>query len=131
MPTVLCWLGALALAAAGCGQGDKGVQPEGEQSKSAALVGFWFTRGDEPDLGAQVDVLLELQAAGRLRVTVTQPGGASLSFPGTWALTDESLLLRGVWFKPDGEVEVACEVRGTALILTAADGSAQTWERQP
>jgi hypothetical protein len=41
------------------------------------------------------------------------------------------LQLRGAWFQPDGDVEVRCVVVDDRLILTAADGSSQSWERQP
>ena len=116
----------LGLLACGDNTGPAAV----EHDKSVSLVGAWYTQGDNPDLGGQVDVRLELQASGALRVTVSQPGGASLNFPGTWTLTDDVLRLVGVWFQPDGQVEVRCEVSGDTLILTAADGSSQTWERR-
>ena len=121
----------LVLGLLGCGDGDSASPVTLEDDKSASLVGAWHTQGDDPDLGDEVDVRLELMASGSLRVTVTQPGGASLNFPGTWTLTDDVLRLVGVWFQPDGEVEVRCEVGGDRLILYAADGSSQTWERRP
>jgi hypothetical protein len=64
-------------------------------------------------MGGQVEVRLELQVEGTLRVTVTQSGGASLIFPGIWLLVDDVLLLRGNWFQPDGEVAVRCAIEGT------------------
>ncbi len=121
----------LVLGLLGCGDGDSASPVTLEDDKSASLVGAWHTQGDDPDLGDEVDVRLELMASGSLRVTVTQPGGASLNFPGTWTLPDDVLRLVGVWFQPDGEVEVRCEVGGDRLILYAADGSSQTWERRP
>lgn len=99
--------------------------------KCAALVGVWLTQGDDRDLGTDVDVELEMQSSGLLWVTVTQAGGASLRFPGTWALIDDILQLRGVWFQPEGEVDVACSVDADVLILTSADGGTQRWERGP
>lgn len=123
--SVLLVLGLLAC-------GDRAGPAAVEHDKGVSLVGAWYTQGDNPDLGGQVDVRLELQASGALRVTVILPGGAvSLNSPGTWTLTDDVLRLVGVWFKPDGEVEVRCEVSGDTLILTAAGGSSQTWERRP
>jgi hypothetical protein len=128
-------IASIVLLAALCSCGDdktgSPLTPEPEDVKRAALVGVWLTQGDDPDLGTQVDVQLKLQASGELRVTVTQSGGASLSFPGTWALIDDVLQLRGVWFQPDGEVDVACSVDADVLILTSADGGTQRWERGP
>ena len=122
---------ALNLISCGDVNGDRGTgSADDDVDKASLLVGAWQTTGQDPDLGGQAEVRLELQAAGTLRITVTQSGGASLSFPGTWSLVDASLFLRGAWFQPDGEVEVRCEIQSDQLILTAADGSSQTWERR-
>ncbi|HJP33976.1 MAG TPA: hypothetical protein QGF95_25795 [Candidatus Latescibacteria bacterium] len=118
----------LVLMLLACGS-DSPTEPP-PPGKAESLVGAWHTRGDDPDLGEQVDVRLDLQESGVLRVTVTQPGGASLTFPGSWTVTDDMLRLHGAWFQPDGEVAVRCELTGDLLILTATDGSTQTWERR-
>lgn len=134
MQTVLLAV-LLAVCCIGCGNGD-GVSPQPdpdmEPDKTARLLGTWTTQGEDPDLGGAVQVRMELRAMGVLRVTVTPASGAALSFPGTWSVpAPDRLRLRGVWFEPDGDVEVRCEILNEQLLLTAPDGSQQTWVRQP
>ena len=117
-----------------CGGRAEGIAPAPvDEDKSSALLGIWHTMGNDANLGGQVDVRLELRQDGGLRVVVTQAGGVSLSFPGTWSLAHESdtdlLQLRGAWFEPDGAIDVRCQIRDDLLILTAADGNSQTWQR--
>mgnify|MGYP006919310236 FL=1 len=126
----------LVLGLCACGEGAEGTAPTPViEDKTSALIGTWHTMGNDPDLGGQVDVRLHLQQAGGLRVVETQVDGPlSLSFPGTWSLLhDESdtdlLQLRGAWFEPDGAIDVRCEIRDDVLILTAADGNTQSWQR--
>jgi hypothetical protein len=126
-------MAVIALVLTACGGQDKGsgpTEPDGDTGRDSPLVGTWHTTGEDPALGGPVDVLLEIQAAGTLRVTVTQSAGASLSFPGTWALVENVLQLRGAWFQPDGGVDVRWDVNGDVLILIAADGNSQNWERR-
>lgn len=98
--------------------------------KGTRLLGDWYTQGEDPDLGI-VQIHMEFRAAGELRVSTTPVGGPIWSFPGTWTLDDDRLVLRGSGFKPDGEVEVGCQIRDQQLLLTSADGSVQTYDRQP
>lgn len=122
-----CFLSLLVLLACGDEGQPTEAPPAGDE---AALIGTWVTEGEDPQLGANVDVTMDLMESGALRVTVSQPGGASLSFPGSWSLEVDRLHLRGVWFQPDGEVEVRVELEPGQMILHASDGSSQTWQRQ-
>ena len=125
-----CGAAVLCLLLAACG--DKKPQPAGPggDAPAADLVATWQTRGQDADLGS-VEVRMALRDDGTLRLTVSPDAGGSLSFAGTWEVAGERLRLRGAWFQPDGEVDVAWRRTGDELVLTDADGQAQTWERVP
>lgn len=95
-----------------------------------AVVGVWTTRGIDETFGA-VEVEMVLAADGSLNMTLVIDGGARRSFPGSWALETDELVLRGAYFAPAGESRVRWETEeeGTVLALEDSDGRVQEWRR--
>jgi len=102
------------------------VQDPGESAP--AVVGVWITRGVDETFG-EVEVEMALAADGSLNMTLVLDGGARRSFPGTWALEADELVLRGAYFAAAGESRVRWKMEETMLVLEDADGRVQEWRR--
>ncbi len=109
----------------GCGE-EKGVAPIGEEGPEAALLGTWVTEGVDEVLGP-VRVHMRLEADGVLAMTLFLEGNGQRSFPGTWSLEEEELVLRGAYFGAAGERRVRWRWQGDNLVLEDSDGAVQVW----
>jgi hypothetical protein len=123
---LLCALVALI----GCGAEEKGPveSAEGDRPEDA-LVGEWETQGVDEALGP-VRVVMRLEADGILNMTLYMESGGQRSFPGTWLLEDEQLVLRGVYFGASGQQRVRWQIEGMQLVLENASGAQQEWTRR-
>ncbi len=122
------WLAvAAALLVGGCGD-KKTVEPI-EDGPEVALLGTWETRGVDATLGP-VLVHMHLREQGNLAMTLVLEGGAQRSFPGTWFVAGEELVLRGVYFGAGEESRVRWNIdEQGALILRDDSGAEQEWVR--
>ena len=93
------------------------------------LVGSWKTHGVDPSLG-EVDVLMELEEDGGLRMVLLLAGGGRRSFPGTWEALGDELVLQGAYFEPAGEQRVKWAIREDGVLVLDDGGRQQEWERQ-
>ena len=118
------------VAAGGCGDRDADRVIESEEEVSRDLKGTWTATGEYGDLG-EVEVWLTLEEDGSLSVVVVLDDGGRLSFPGTWELQDDLLVLRGVYFQPSGEARVRYSIRddGT-LVLEDEAGATEEWKQK-
>ncbi len=121
----------VSLAASGCDSSSKepeldlGNNPEPVVA-AHPLVGTWQTSGTHERLG-EVEIVMTLEADGTLRMVVELSSGGSVSFPGSWEVEDESLVLRGAFFAGAvSEVSWALTASGS-LLLTDSTGSTQNW----
>ena len=114
----------------GCGDRDADRVIESEEEVSRDLKGTWTAAGEYGDLG-EVEVWLTLEEDGSLSVVVVLDDGGRLSFPGTWELQDDLLVLRGVYFQPSGEARVRYSIRddGT-LVLEDEAGATEEWKQK-
>ena len=128
----------LLICLAGSGCESDSVDPEADLGTNAEpvvsappVVGTWQTAGTHERLG-QVETSMTLEANGTLRMVVELTSGGSLSFPGTWEVDGQTLVLRGAFFAPDetSEVSWAFTEDGHLLLMDAADAS-QEWRRKP
>lgn len=93
------------------------------------LVGVWTTRGVDETLG-EVEVEMTLEAEGRLSMVLLLASGGRRSFPGSWEIAADELVLRGAYFVPDGESRVRWRLEGMQLVLEDASGQQQQWQRK-
>ena len=77
----------------------------------------------------EVEVEMALAADGSLSVTLVLDSGVRRSFPGTWELESEELVLRGEYFAPAGESRVRWKMEEVVLVLEDIDGRMQEWRR--
>lgn len=119
-----------AMMLVGCGGegGGKGLDSDEEAPPTAedSLRGQWASRGSDPLYGP-VEVLMSFDAGGILRLVLLLEGGGRLSFPGSWHLEGEELVLQGTYFEEDSRVRWGLE--GDLLRLEDADGRVQEWRR--
>ena len=77
-----------------------------------------------------VRVRLRLEGDGTLAMTLFMASSGQRSFPGSWELLDDVLILRGVYFAPDGESRVNWRLREDGvLLLRDVGGVEQEWQR--
>ena len=121
-----------SLATSGCNSSSKTSEPPdlGNNPEPVVathpLVGTWQTSGTHERLG-EVEIVMTLEADGTLRMVVELTSGGSVSFPGSWEVVDQSLVLRGVFFADEiSEVSWALTASGS-LLLTDSTGSTQNW----
>jgi hypothetical protein len=63
-------------------------------------------------------------------MTLFMESGGQRSFPGSWELIDDVLILRGFYFVPDGESRVNWSLREDGVLLVRdVDGVEQEWQR--
>lgn len=124
---------ALLILVCGCGSegGDKGLDGAGDTQEplpeaQAVLLGEWVSEGSDPQYGP-VDVLMRFEAGGDLSLVLLLEGGGRLSFPGSWRLEGEVLVLQGAYF--EGESRVRWSIAAGRLLLEASDGRVQEWRR--
>lgn len=123
-------LALVALVACGGTDAPSDPEPSGDGGGQVALVGAWQTSGEDPKLGP-VDVRLELQVDGGLRVSLVPPTGATLTFGGSWSLTADTLVLHGAYFGTTGQARAAWILQGdTLLVLQDSTGTQQQWRRR-
>jgi len=119
----LCWTGCCC----GIEEGENGGPVEPDPEPVHPLVGTWRTNGTDPDLG-EVEVLLLLEADGSLRMTLLLTGGGQRSFPGSWELVEGELVLKGAYFRPDGESRVRWSIRDDGALVLEEEGREQVWK---
>ena len=119
-----------AVMLVGCGGegGGKGLESDEEAPPAAedSLLGQWTSSGSDPLYGP-VEVLMSFDAGGALRLVLLLEGGGRLSFPGSWHLEGEELVLQGTYFEEGSRVRWGLE--GDLLRLEDADGRVQQWQR--
>ena len=122
----------VSLAASGCASSSKEPEPPDSGNNpepvvaAHPVVGTWQTSGTHERLG-EVEIVMTLEADGTLRMVVELTSGGSVSFPGSWEVADQSLVLRGAFFTDEqSEVTWALTASGS-LILTDSTGSTQDW----
>jgi hypothetical protein len=129
----LCLVLVETVAGVGCGDGDTGKEapaPSGPTTAEQELIGTWTTTTVDQDQ-AEVEFVLTLEEGGRLSMAEKSSAGGQLSFPGTWALEDGLLVLRGVYFEPDGEIRVKYSLPdGDTLVLEDETGAQGVWTRR-
>ena len=74
------------------------------------LTGVWTTSGIDETFGA-VEVEMALEADGSLSMVLLLASGGRRTFPRTWELDADELVLRGAYFTPDGESRVRWRMR--------------------
>jgi hypothetical protein len=123
------WIVIFATLLLGGCSGDKVVSPEEVHDPAAALVGTWETNGVDEVLGPVV-VRMRLQEGGILAMTQVPEGGGQRSFPGTWSIEEDELVLRGFYFgaAEESRVRWLIDAQG-GLILEDENGGQQEWLR--
>jgi hypothetical protein len=135
------WIGTLILLVAwlagdGCDSGSPASEPDlGNNPEPVVnahpLVGTWQTSGTHERLG-EVAIEMTLEEDGSLRMVVELTSGGSLSFPGTWEVDGQTLILRGAFFAPDEMSEVSWSLTEDGhLLLVDAAGASQEWRPKP
>ena len=124
------WI-ALLLFCVGCGDEAQPLASGDAEfaDPASGLTGVWTTNGVDETFGA-VEVEMALEVDGRLRMVLLLASGGSRSFPGTWELDADELVLRGVYFAPDGESRVRWTLEDAVLVLEDAAGQRQQWRRR-
>ena len=126
-------LGQMAIGA-GCGDGAAGTGPEdsvssGPTAAEQVLIGTWTSTNVDQNQH-ELEFVLTLEEDGRLSMVEKRGTGGQLSFPGTWALEGGLLVLRGVYFEPDGEARVTYSLTdGNTLVLEDESGAQGIWTR--
>ena len=104
----------------------------GQKETSSARVEFlgtWETEGVDPVLGP-VRVRMRIEQEGLLIMTIFMETGGQRSFPGTWLVEGNQLVLSGAYFGEDEEQRVQWQVEnGGRLILGDEQGLQQVWIR--
>ncbi len=115
----------------GLGCGERSQEPElnNASEDEPALTGVWTTHGVDQTLG-EVEVSMELKPDGSLSMVMVLASGGRRSFPGTWKLDTEELVLRGAYFTPDGESRVRWVLKGSVLVLENSVGQREEWQRK-
>ena len=114
--------------AIGCSEDDSKKGLDSVLSAKGELVGLWVTQGLDPELG-EVHVAMTLYADGRLNIVQELSTGTRFSFPGTWELDGDKLILKGIYFAPDGQSQVRYKITSEGLALEDEAGSIQIWRR--
>jgi len=55
-------------------------------------------------------------------------GGGQRSFPGSWELVEGELVLKGAYFRPDGESRVRWSIRDDGALVLEEEGREQVWK---
>ncbi len=127
----IVWAATAALGAAlGCGGQDQALGDEeanGPSGPAALLIGTWSTSAVHDEYG-EVEARLTLRADGSLTMVAVLGGGGRLTFPGTWEVEGEELILRGAYFGPDEVARARYTIAGDgALVLEDDSGQIQEW----
>ena len=131
---VLCIMLGQAASGAGCDDGAAGTGPEdsvpsGPTAAEQALIGTWTSTNVDRNQ-EELEFVMTLEEDGRLSMAEKRDAGGQLSFPGTWALEGDLLVLRGAYFEPDGEVRVKYSLPdGNTLVLEDESGAQGVWTR--
>ena len=126
-------LGQVAIGA-GCGDGHPATGPEvpvpsGPTAAEQELIGTWASTNVDQNQ-EELEFVLTLEEDGRLSMAEKRGTGGQLSFPGTWALEGDLLVLRGAYFEPDGEARVKYSLPdGNTLVLEDESGAQGVWTR--
>lgn len=123
---------AAALLLLACGAGPAPTrQGQEPPATDGTVVGTWESSGDDPQLGGDVVVRLELNATGDLILTESSATSGRLRFAGSWSLEGALLVLRGPYFGAGGEARVTWELVGdSVLVLRDESGQSQRWRRR-
>lgn len=128
-PVRVFWvLWAMMLLGCGGEGGGKGLDSDEEAPPLAedSLLGQWASSGSDPLYGP-VEVLMNFDAGGTLRLVLLLEGGGRLSFPGSWHIEGEELVLQGTYFEEGSRLRWGFE--GHLLRLEDAEGRVQEWKR--
>jgi hypothetical protein len=117
----------LLLCTFACG-GMDALAPEQAVRPEDALVGTWETQGwIGAGCGAGAHALRGRRGIG---YDVVYGERRAASFPGSWELIDDVLILRGFYSVPDGESRVNWSLREDGVLLVRdVDGVEQEWQR--
>ena len=113
----------------GCGERPQEPELNNVSENEPALTGIWTTHGVDQILGA-IEVSMELKPDGSLSMVMVLASGGRRSFPGTWILDSEVLVLRGAYFTPGGESRVRWIIEGSVLVLENSVGQREEWQRK-
>jgi len=104
------------------------VEPESEND--SLILGTWTTEGEDIDYGS-VLVEMRLMDSGRLTMILFIEGGSQRSFPGSWLIDEDELVLSGRYFGTEGESRVSWQINDEGvLLLRDESGSEQNWSRK-
>jgi hypothetical protein len=68
---------------------------------------------------------------GELVVTVELAAGGTLRFAGVWSVDEQTLVLTGTYFEPEGQAQATWSVEGdSVMVLQVPDGHQQRWRRE-
>ena len=118
----------------GCSDGDpvtgsEDLVPSGPTAAEQALIGTWTSTNVDRNQ-EELEFVMTLEEDGRLSMAEKRDAGGQLSFPGTWALEGDLLVLRGAYFEPDGEARVKYSLPdGNTLVLEDESGAQGVWTR--
>ena len=102
---------------------------ESMSENNSTIAGVWTTEGEDKDYG-HVVVEMRLMDSGGLTMILFTEGGSQRSFPGSWLIEDNELVLKGRYFGSQGEERVVWKlIDEDVLILQDEFGSEQKWFR--
>ena len=96
---------------------------------NSTIAGVWTTEGEDKDYG-HVVVEMRLMDSGGLTMILFTESGSQRSFPGSWLIEENELVLKGRYFGSQGEERVVWKlIDEDVLILRDEFGSEQKWFR--
>tara|TARA_B100000579_G_C22759560_1_gene818242 strand:+ start:863 stop:1252 length:390 start_codon:yes stop_codon:yes gene_type:complete len=102
---------------------------ESMSENNSTIAGVWTTEGEDKDYG-HVVVEMRLMDSGGLKMILFTESGSQRSFPGSWLIEENELVLKGRYFGSQGEERVVWKlIDEDVLILRDEFGSEQKWFR--
>jgi hypothetical protein len=119
------------LVLSGCSGSDSAsVDDEDDTYVPHQLEGAWTTTGVDERYG-EVTVRMRVDPMGELVVTVELAAGGTLRFAGVWSVDEQTLVLTGTYFEPEGQAQATWSVEGdSVMVLQVPDGHQQRWRRE-
>ena len=97
---------------------------------NSTIAGVWTTEGEDKDYGPVI-VEMRLMDSGSLTMILFTEGGSQRSFPGSWLIEQDELVLKGRYFGSEGEERVIWKLIDEGVLLLRDEfGSEQKWFRK-